>query len=259
VIARKNVGGGEGTYCEGITWPILSSPSFTLDFDHTDDEKKSCGTNEEVGVFDNGTIVAPPYAMNQAGSSGGNALRIDSGEDIYFDNDGGYLVSTSGTISLLLLQTATPSNDDNKFDLVYDEFADQIRFFETNSDDLVVEIEGTNQGPVSVTGEDIGAHDGKWIQVQIRWDAGRCAAAPCTDGGEDEVCIRSRVDDNSDGEFAGGGAEDWVAWACDTDTDDYTTWTFEAGSNDIRFGQSFDASSSFFFLDDIEIESSATW
>jgi len=45
-----------------------------------------------------------------------------------------------------------------------------------------------------------------------------------------------RVDDNQDGDFDDGGAEDWTSWEYEASAIDMGTWSAEPSTDDFKFG-----------------------
>ena len=105
VIARKNA---SVAYCDNLGWtPSLSPPSFTLDFDHTDNNLQSCYTSEEIGTLSGASVATPGVEAPSTGSQGDALLANADGDVIIFDNTGSYqiafIISVAVNIIALIL------------------------------------------------------------------------------------------------------------------------------------------------------------
>ena len=254
IIARKNT---VVAYCDGVSWPILSNPSFTIDFDNTTDTRKSCFTNEEQGVLTNGaTIVSPAVATPTGGSyegngvSGGNALLIDGNDEhIIFNNDGSYFSSTSGEISFLVNLMGDNNSSDFLVGIYHADTTDEFNIIITEFGWLTIQWEGSNETLKAINLVDMDPYGyGKWFKVQVRWDTGL---------GDNSLCGRYKVETT----VGNGWAADFTSWNCDHDI---TAFATEPGTSDIGFGMldwqfDGDANNVDIYIDDIEIKSSTSW
>jgi hypothetical protein len=121
------------------------------------------------------------------------------------------------------------------------------------NDDLTVSVsailgkvgvtwEDNNQGLVSIANVvQLDTYVGDWVQIHIKWDTTRCddggGTEPCdTDASEEELGVRYRVDDNQDGDFGDGGAEDWSAWTYEASALNMKPWDPEPTTDDMLYG-----------------------
>ena len=244
-----------GDYCSGISWPTLSD--FTLDFDHTTDDKTSCGTNDEVGTLSNATIATP--TLSSPGSGGDCLLADATGDIITFDNDGAYFTSQYGEIYLLVKLAGNNAADYDIINIIETAAEDRLEFIIEGTGLPSIYIESNNSGTIQVgTGGsfDFDNYYGDWVQVHIQWDSTRCTDGTCDGAGEDECRMRFRVDDNRDGDFSDGGVEDWSSWFAETSATNLDTWAAEPTTGDIKFGIVFGTHNENIEIDDIEISNS---
>lgn len=255
-------GGSAADYCASQTWNTFTA--FRLDFDHTTDTKTAClVSGSQVGVDNGSSSISNPSPVSPG--SGGNAILPDeSGDYIHFDNSASIFKSEYGEIKALINY---PNNSTTS-----------IRVFHAlgvaNQDYLSIEV--NPNGFACVVWEDhnrdilyscilvdLDSYYGKWAQVHVKWDTTRCASGACnvdsrsgdwTQAGDDELCIRIRVDANADGDFADGGVENWSAWSCDTNNDkDLQSFASEPGQDSIRIGYTGGTYDYPIYVDDVEI------
>jgi len=255
VIGGGVPSGGE-SYCSGTTWE--TSDDFWLDFDHTTSNVNACvtGDSTETGTLTNATIATP---VLESPISGGDAILADGDEHyITYDNTTSYFTSQYGTITFTF-KIASDSTNGHKILRIFDVWGQDHFYVNYGSNgyfSVFWEDHNSNIANITNFGVDLDGHDDEWVQVKIIWDTTRCSAEPCTDAGEDELCATVRVDDNSDGDFDDGGAEDWAAWRCETDQDDFLEWDTEPGENDITFGLYDGTQVEVIYVDDLEISNS---
>ncbi len=242
-----------GDYCDSQTWNTLTS--FRLDFDHSTDGSTAClSTGTELGVLTGATIAPPPLASP---GSGGHALLADaSGKYITFSNPLPYFRSLYGELTFKFLIEGNNANNYSLIDIIQTANEDRLQFQVLGTGKFNIIWEDNNCGALGLSlpaAFDVDAYYGDWIQVHIRWDTTRCTAEPCDGAGEDEFCARFRVDDNQDGDFLDGGAEDWTGWNCEAITTDYHVWASEPGANDFKFGIVSGTYDVYVYIDDVEI------
>lgn len=250
VQAGMVIGSGSGgDYCSSITWNTISD--FTLDFSHPTDARTACGT-DEVGVLTTATIATPAIASP---GSGGDALYVAANTSyIQFDNTGSPFTSQYGEIISNFQISGDGSNNDFLFNIVGVPAQDRMEIYVHGSTGRIyVTWEDNNNGTIDIYSGDVDAFYGDWIQIHVKWDTTRCTDGTCDGVGEDELAIRTRVDDNRDGDFADGGAEDWTAWTYETSAVDMGAWATEPGENDIYIGIYGTTYTQDIYIDDVEI------
>lgn len=262
MVPCSNVPGqtASGTYCDGVSWNTLTD--FTLDFDHTDDSKNACiSGGTETGTLTSATVTTPGTASPL---SGGGALYADgSTHKIEFDNSTPYFDSQYGEIKISFNVAAMLSVNQNICYIAGDS-DNKFLIYAASNDSLYWLWEDNNAGNKSFYIENvINNYAGDWIQLHIKWDTTRCtdgdgncadstANGDWTQAGEDELCMQYRVDDNQDGDFSDGGAENWSSWTCESSTYDYEEWAAEPGNDEVDFGSGSDYDQAT-YIDDVEI------
>lgn len=246
-------GGVAVDYCTTQTWATLTS--FKLDFDHTSDTKTAClASGTQVGVDAASTTIANPSPTTTGIGSGGNALSPDTaGDYIHFDNTSSILKTQYGEMYIKFkydnnggatyyIFTINPASSTERFYLYVDLSGNVTTLWEDN-----------NHGQLTLTAIDADGYYGDWVQVHIKWDTTRCTDGTCDGVGEDELCIRARVDANNDGDFGDGGAEDWAAWVCETSATDLAAWATEPTTDSLQFGLILGTYDVGIHIDDVEI------
>ena len=67
------------------------------------------------------------------------------------------------------------------------------------------------------------------------------------------VEYRVRVDDNRDGDFGDGGAEDWTGWTGEASATDLEAWASEPTTDDFKFGITTATHTQNIYIDDLEM------
>jgi hypothetical protein len=255
-LTGGGVPSGAASYCSGITWPVLTSPDFTLDFDHTTDTKDACvvgDTTEDgecvptAGCATDTIIDATPPATSPG--SGGNALDVTGG--IFYrwyasNTSQNYMDSTDGEL-ILTFYYATYGGTDTGLFIATGDSSNGFEFFLDTVEDIYVRWEDSGDDTTVQTGCSVGGNIAKWIQLHFQWDITRCTQGDgnCADAGEDEFACRTRVYD------AGWGA--WTAWQNETSGEDFGAFATAIGTNGIRYG-THGLESHDIHLDDLEIK-----
>lgn len=257
IQAVVGINGAPADYCTTQTWATLTS--FKLDFGHTTDTKTAClSTGTELGITSAGTTISTPTPASPG--SGGGAITGDAtAEYIDFDNSLPYFQSQYGELYLKALVTGNNANDTRLLGIVQTANEDQLIVQVTASGGWQALWEDHNSGVVSVIVS--GAYDldaagyNHWAQIHVKWDTTRCTdtGENCADAGEDELCMRVRIDTNDDGDFGDGGAEDWSSYSCETDATDMLAWTAEPTTDDFKFGLVTGTYDVQIWVDDVEI------
>ena len=239
--------GGKPSYCDSLSWtPIIASPSFTLDFDHTTAGETSCGTNDEIGSLSSATIG--DAAVANPGSDGNVLIVAGANNTITFDNSGTYFASTSGEMVVTFALKADNIDADQEIVSIIG-VADQDRLVLRLNDDenAILVWEDHNGGGETVVSTDLSSYIGDWVQIHARWDTAK---------GSDEFCGNWRIDANGDGDYSDGGVEDWNGWTCDATNN--SAWATEPGENDIIIGSLANHDQDV-EIDDVEFASSASY
>lgn len=245
-----------GDYCSGISWPTVGD-DFTLDFDHTTDARTACGTFGSTGTLTDAVVGSPPATFP---GSGGNVMVADGDAHyITFDNDGQFS-STAGTIFLEIRTTAATVGHDI-FRATGTAFQDWLLIEHVVNGNLQARWEDNNSGDITITcGYDMDNYDGDVTQVQVIWDTGRCTSGDGNCGATYELACRQRVDDNNDGDFSDGGAEDWSSWSYEASDLDLEPFATEPGVGDILFGVIDGTLVDTLYFDDLEVDNAQpTW
>lgn len=243
---------GAAEHCSGISWNTFAS--FALDFDNETAEQacESAGDGE-TGVLTNATVATPGLVSP---GSGGDALLCD-GDTHYidFDNSTPFFRSVYGELMAKILVTVATTAEDIVIQIQQVAYQDRLQTYVAATGIIYCRWEDNDSGAVEVSGPDTDLYIGDWIQIHIKWDTTRCTQGDgnCGDANEDEFCMRYRVDDNRDGDFGDGGAEDWSAWTCEASTLDLEVWSAEPTTDDFLFGIVGATHSQTIYVDDIEI------
>jgi len=232
--------GAGGEYCSGISWNTLSD--FTLDFDHTTDNRKACygSSDGELGVDNNSPSYVTPATVSPV--SGGKALLADgNNEYLDFDNSNTYFQSQYG--SLMVTFMVADNNAENLFaplEIIQTANEEQLRLWVNSTGEMYMTWESGNDGAdtTELFDFDDGPYYGCWVQLHIIWDTTRCTdtGEGCGDAEEEEIAGRYRIDANADGDFDDGGVENWQNYVESDDATDHTVWDTEPTTNDIHIG-----------------------
>lgn len=253
-LLQAPVGGGPAEHCSGIAWNTLTQ--FALDFDNeTPEQTCESASDGETGVLSANTTIVTPALVSPG--SGGDALFVNGdSENIIFDNAGTYFASQYG--ELYFLMQLAGDNTEQDYIILIEEvgFQDYLRVRLNTAGTIGITWEDNNSGSVSITlTVDLDNHYGDWAQIHLKWDTTRCTQGDgnCADAGEDELAGRMRVDDNRDGDFNDGGAEDWTAWTLETSDIDLEAWVAEPTTDDFEFGIATATYTQNIYIDDVEI------
>ena len=245
--ANVVVGGAAGDFCSAQDWNVLTS--FRLDFDHTTDNKTAClASGTEVGTLATGTIVTPG---TPSPGSGGDALYANANtEYIHFDNPAPYFRSLYGELYILFMVPAEPGSTMD-FVNIYDSADDRLELAITATGKINALWEDNNAGSIQeesafdISNACVGSSNcyDDWIQAHVIWDT--------TAGGNVEFGHQYRVDDNRDGDFEDGGAEDWTSM--EYATGDLNEMGTEPTTDDFKFGYHDATYQVDIYIDDVEI------
>ena len=260
--AFMDVGGGVSvtapgdppSFCSSQSWATYTD--FKIDFDHTTDEKYAClDSGTETGTLDGATIAS--HTITNPGS-GGNTLFGDATNDsIEFHNTGSYFNSAYGSFRCLINIDGENNTDYIFAYIIPVDYDNRLRLSIGANGLLQVLWEDHNGGIINtyVNATDFENHPGDWGQIEVKWDTTACTAGDGNCGETNEIGARVRVDDNRDGDFDDGGAEDWTDWSYESSTQDLNAWAVEPSTEDIVFGLG-GTHNVDFNMDDIEISNS---
>ena len=250
--------GAATDYCAGTTWNTFTA--FRLDFDHTTDTKTAClASGTQVGELSGTPGISTPLPLSIG--SGGNALiTAATDEHILFDASPTILKSQYGELMVKLNYAGNSAANYIPFYAVGVTGQDRLLLYIDSSGATTVVFEDHNHGDVSASIVDLDGYYGDWILIHAKWDTTRCTDGTCnsstangnwTQAGEDELCVRYKVDANNDGSWDA----DWSAWSCETSAIDMGSFASEPGVGGIQVGLAeisgvFDVS---VMVDDLEI------
>lgn len=237
-------------YCANVTDKLFADTSdFWIDFSHTDGDSVACTANTELGAWSGASVDAEPDSGVSPGSGGAAMLLDATGDDIIFDNEDASFASAQGQLSFLVCVTADNTAAHYLVKVNAVDLQDRLLVELTATGLISVSWEDNNTGNVTLApiGPDLDSYYGDWVQIHLKWDVS--AADTST-----EIGIRTRIDDNRDGDFGDGGIEAWSAWTYKAA--DLAAFASEPGAGEISFGLASGTYNVNIYLDDIEISNS---